>query len=53
MKRFIEGVDRSQATLVPEYLEDWIEEENPVRAVDLGGLRRTGRVARVIIRHRC
>jgi transposase len=35
MKRFIEGVDRSQATLVPEYLEDWIDEENPVRAVDV------------------
>lgn len=35
MKRFIEGVDRNQATLVPEYLEDWIEEENPVRAVDV------------------
>ena len=34
MKRFIEGVDRSQATLFPEYLEDWIDEDNPVRVVD-------------------
>jgi transposase len=35
MKRFVEGVDRGQATLLPEYLEDWICEDNPVRAVDV------------------
>jgi transposase len=35
MKRFIEGVDRSQTTLFPERLEDWIDEDNPVRAVDV------------------
>ena len=35
MKRFIEGVDRSQATLFPEYLEDWIDEDNPVRVIDV------------------
>ena len=29
MKRFVEGVDRSQATLFPEYLEDWVGEDNP------------------------
>lgn len=34
MKRFIEGVDRSQATLFPEHLEDWIDDDNPVRVVD-------------------
>ena len=34
MKRFVEGVDRGQATLFPECLEDWICEDNPVRAVD-------------------
>ena len=34
MKRFIEGVARSQATLFPEYLEDWIDEDNPVRVID-------------------
>ena len=45
MKRFIEGVDRGQSTLFPERLEDWIGEDNPVRAIDafvatldLGGL---------------
>src|SRR5881628_2612380 len=34
MKRFIEGENRSQATLLPEYLDDYIAEDNPVRAVD-------------------
>jgi transposase len=35
MKRFIEGTDRSQSTLFPEYLEDWIEEDNPVRVIEV------------------
>ena len=35
MRRFVEGTDRSQATLFPECLEDWICEDNPVRAVDV------------------
>ena len=34
MKRFIEGADRGQSTLLPECLDDWIDESNPVRAVD-------------------
>jgi transposase len=34
MKRFVEGVDRSQSTLFPESLEDWIVEDNPVRVID-------------------
>ena len=34
MKRFIEGNERSQATLLPQYLDDYIAEDNPVRAVD-------------------
>ena len=34
MKRFIEGDSRTQATLFPERLDDWIAEDNPVRAVD-------------------
>ena len=34
MSRFIEGQDRSQSVLFPEQLEDWISEDNPVRAVD-------------------
>ncbi len=35
MKRFVEGVARSQATLFPECLEDWIGEDNPVRVIDV------------------
>ena len=34
MKRFIEGEDRSQSTLLPACLDDYIAEDNPVRAVD-------------------
>jgi transposase len=34
MSRFIEGEPRSQSALFPERLEDWIAEDNPVRAVD-------------------
>jgi transposase len=34
MKRFIEGEDRNQATFLPECLDDYIAEDNPVRAVD-------------------
>jgi hypothetical protein len=34
MSRFIEGEDRNQATLLPEYLDDYLAEDNPVRAVD-------------------
>ncbi|MGB5212121.1 MAG: IS1182 family transposase [Anderseniella sp.] len=34
MDRFIEGVNRSQATLFPDRLEDWIEADNPVRVID-------------------
>ena len=35
MKRFVEGADRAQSTLLPECLDDWIDEENPVRAIDV------------------
>ncbi len=35
MKRFIEGEDRSQSTLFPERLDDYIAEDNPVRVVDI------------------
>jgi transposase len=34
MGRFVEGADRGQAALLPECLDDWIDEDNPVRAVD-------------------
>jgi transposase len=35
MGRFVEGADRSQSTLFPQYLEDWIGEDNPVRVIDV------------------
>jgi len=35
MKRFVEGTDRGQSTLFPEYLEDWVNEDNPVRVIDV------------------
>jgi len=45
MKRFVEGLDRSQRTLFPETLEDFVAEDNAVRVIeafveglDLGGL---------------
>jgi transposase len=34
MKRFVEGVDRGQWTLLPECLDDWVSEDNPVRVID-------------------
>ena len=34
MGRFVEGSDRSQTTLFPECLDDWIDEDNPVRVID-------------------
>ena len=35
MRRFVEGTDRGQSTLFPEYLGDWIGEDNPVRVIDV------------------
>jgi len=34
MNRSVEGVDRVQATLFPECLEDWTAEENAVRVIE-------------------
>jgi transposase len=34
MGRFVEGVDRGQSTLLPECLDDWIDENNPVRVIE-------------------
>jgi transposase len=34
MWRFVEGADRSRTTLFPESLDDWIDEDNPVRVID-------------------
>ena len=35
MKRFIQGEDRNQATLLPELLDDYVTDTNPVRVVDV------------------
>ena len=35
MKRFIEGEDRQQVTLMPDVLDDYVGEDNPVRIIDL------------------
>jgi len=35
MKRFIQGEDRTQATMLPELLDDYVAETNPVRVVDV------------------
>ncbi len=34
MKRFIEEADRGQLTLLPESLDDYIDESNPVRVIE-------------------
>ena len=34
MKRFVEGADRGQSTLLPECLDEWVEESNSVRVID-------------------
>ena len=35
MKRFIQSVDRSQGILFPEHLDDYVQDDNPVRVVDV------------------
>src|SRR4029079_15298877 len=35
MGRFVEGADRGQSTLLPECLDDFIDESNPVRVIDV------------------
>lgn len=46
MKRFIQGKHRGQSTVLPESLDDYVTDTNPVRvvevAVDRGGLGRAG-----------
>jgi transposase len=34
MAGFIQGIDRGQATMLPECLDDWVDESNSVRVVD-------------------
>src|ERR1017187_9739983 len=35
MHRFIDGEDRMQHTLLPNSLEDYVSEENPVRVIEV------------------
>ena len=35
MQGFVQGADRQQTTLLPECLDDWVGESNPIRAVDV------------------
>src|SRR6267142_813029 len=35
MHRFIDGEDRMQQTLLPNSLEDYVSEENPVRVIEV------------------
>jgi transposase len=35
MKRFVEGEDRRQATLLPDCLDDYVTEDNPVRVIEV------------------
>src|ERR1700722_7880604 len=35
MGRFVEGEDRHQGILLPEYLDEYVSEENPVRVIDV------------------
>ncbi len=59
MKRFVEGIDHKQSTLFPEYLDDWIDENNPVQVIDafvdeldLGGLGFAGSRPRQLVGRR-
>jgi hypothetical protein len=42
MRRFVEQADRGQWTLLPECLDDFIDESNPVRVIDVFVLLRCG-----------
>jgi transposase len=34
MRRFVEGEHRRQGVLLPEYLDDYVSEENQVRVIE-------------------
>lgn len=34
MTQFIEGLDRQQSMLLPEHLDDYVDENSAVRAID-------------------
>jgi transposase len=35
MKRFVQSMNRTQGVLLPEFLDDYVAEDNPVRAIDV------------------
>src|SRR5258706_824451 len=35
MQGFVQGADRQQTALLPGCLDDWVDESNPIRAVDV------------------
>ena len=35
MKRFVEGEGRRQVSLLPDCLDDYVTEDNPVRVIDV------------------
>jgi transposase len=35
MKRFVEGEDRTQGALLPEFLDDYVTADNPVRVIEV------------------
>lgn len=35
MRRFVQGEDRTQGTFLPELLDDYVTENNPVRVIDV------------------
>ena len=65
MRRFIDGEDRMQQALLPNSLEDYVSEENPVRVIEVfideldlaalgfAGMTRRRRDGRPTIPRRC
>ena len=41
MKRFIQGEHRGQSALLPESLDDYVADTNPVRVVDFSSMNST------------
>ena len=54
MTGFVEGIDRSQSTFFPATLDDYVAEDDPVRAVDafVDGLALSTSMATSIASHR-
>lgn len=45
MKRFIQGEHRGQSTLLPESLDDYVSDTNPVRVVEPSAVRLEEKIA--------